>query len=658
MSERFGNYADGFNGSSLNARWTVFAGSPIVSGGAMIATADFDMSAGADFPTSGHVPGSFTGKYVTQFFRTSPNNYSWFYVNTFPYVSFLGFDIFGGNIELSSSFGGASIWTDTYDPDVHQGLRIREDAGTMYAEYWDGEEWIEVYSEPTQAWVSGSVADSQGGGPDGSPGPGEDVRFFSYNMFEPDTELLDAWCPAGASDPESSDPADLGDFEEPITPPFTSQKNIVDVAFDPRTGTLLRSQGGFGSFGESPPTDMQLSTSQTCGRTWTTPVNFAPFLGSSYQAAPFNVTNIPSFFNVPVSLIPGANPGEWLAFDYVGGFYKSVDNGLTFSARQLSGIAPFQSGPNGIYYGLVGVDGSFNTRALTLQHYLEVQQIGYSFMLTVPFRVGVRRAIGANGVGGWENSLAPTDLASGGSGWAPGVTPPVIAGANNRWIVAVGWQETFGENDETFEEEIVPPMRINTSANLAPGNWGAPFYPVSQAWVEDMYGGFKQGGSYGNIWLKFELGHGRLKFTPLEGHPFGGRWWLMGMQDSLIYSDNNGVTWSNSLADHTGPEALMHPILNWRASHALGYRYTPSMITDIVSDPLGSGRLIAIGVTYNRAGISNRLAVYSCSVDGGDTWGQPGQLAVRLSNITSGGASPDFDSPALARHIFPCLFND
>lgn len=470
---------------------------------------------------------------------------------------------------------------------------------------------------------------------------------------------LEFWCPASATDPESNDEEDLGDFEPPITPPFDSQKNIVDVSFDPRTGTLLRTQGVFGAFSESPATSTKISTSQDCGRTWTEEVDFGSFIEGNYNDPPFNVFTIPDFFHTPVSVIPGAVEGQWIIFDFVGGYYVSNDNGVTWSARQMSGITPTQSGPNALYYGIVGVNGQFNTRHINPFHYLDlaVPQIGYSFMLEFPFRVGIVRSIGANGAGGWGLSLPATDLATGGTGWMPGSTPPAIAGANGIWIAAVGQPETVGFNDLTFEEEIVPPMRINASPDLDPDEWGAPFWPVSEAWVQDIYGGTKTGGSYGNAFLDFEFGAARLKFIPLAGHSAGGRWWFMGMQDSIIYSDDNGATWSNSLADHTGVEGAMHPILNWRASHALGYRYTPSKILDIVSDPLDDGRLIAVGVTYDRAGITNRLAVYSCSLDGGDTWGPVGQLAIRLSNITSAGVGSDHDSPAMVRHGFPCLFN-
>lgn len=657
MSERFGNFADKFNGASLGARWTLFSGTtPPHVGGAIVATADFDMSAGAADPDPEHQIGSFIGKYVIQQLTVSPNYGSWLYVNSFPYsgLTAIGFDIYGGNIELFVQ--GDVEWTEVYDPDVHKAIRIREDDGTVYAEYWNGYEWTEVFSMETPSWMSSDVADSQGGYVNDTPEGGEAVTIYSYNLLDPAVDgVLDHWCPSSVTDPESSDPEDLGDFEESNTPTYTSQKNIVDVAYDPRTGVLMRTQGGFGAFGESPSTTQKFSFSTDCGRTWSEPVDFGEVIEGSYNDPPFNAFGIPDFFHTIVSVIPGALVGQWLAFDYCGGYYLSNDNGATWGPRILSGIAPSQSGPDTLYYGIVGVNGQFNTRHINPHHYLEVSQIGYSFMLENPFRVGIRRSLGLNGADGWETSLAPTDLVSGGTGWAPGNTPPILHGANGRWIAAVGWQETFGENDSTFEEEIVPSMRINTSPDLDPESWGEPFYPVSQAWVEDIYGTFKTGGSYGNKWLYFEFGAGRLKFIPQTGHPAGGRWWLMGMQDSIIYSDDNGVTWSNSLADHTGAEDAMHPILNWRASHALGYRYTPSKILDIVHDPFGSGRLISIGVTYDRAGISNRLAVYSCSVDGGNSWGPVGQLALRLSNITSEGIGSDHDSPAMVRHGFPCM---
>lgn len=665
MSERFGNYADKFGGVSLGSRWSAFVGSPTLTGGAIVEAADFDMSAGAADPSPSHTTGDFTGKYIQTEMLISPNYGYWFYLSKFPFDEYFGFDIYGGNIEFSYRNTPAGIvsmpFSEPYDTAVHKALRIREDDGTLYAEYWNGYAWVLVHSMASPSWITVSIADSQGGYVNGVPGMGEAVTVYGYNIMDPSiSETIDFWCPASASDPESSDPGDLGDFEEPITPPYTSQKNIVDISYDPRSGTLLRTQGGFGAFNETPPTSTKISTSVDCGRTWSAGINFADFIEGSYNDPPFSVFSILDFFHVPVSIIPGANVGEWILFDFVGGYYISTDNGLTWGTRQMSGITPVQNNvpfAHADYYGLVGVNGAFNTRMVNPHHYLDlpVPQIGYSFTIEVPFRPGIRRSIGANGVSGWENSLDPTDQASGGSGWDAGDTPPVLYGANGRWIACVGWQETQSEDDTTFDDVIVPAMRINTSSDLDPGSWEAPFWPVSEAWVTDMYGGFKTGGSYGATYLNFEFGAGRLKFIPMDNHPAGGRWWLMGMQDSLIYSDDNGVTWSNSLADHTAPEDAMHPILNWRASHALGYRYTPSKILDIMADPLDSGRLIAIGVTYDRAGISNRLAVFCCSTDGGDSWGPVGQLAIRLSNITSVGIGADFDSPATARHGFPCL---
>jgi hypothetical protein len=478
---------------------------------------------------------------------------------------------------------------------------------------------------------------------------------------------LSSWCPAGVTDPESSDPGDLGDFGEPTTPPFESQKNMITIGYDPRTGVLLMHSGSAGAFGEDPPTNPTISRSVDCGKTWTPLFDIVVDGGvEPYDTGYGGDGFINAITWQPCLIIPGAEPREWLWFDHFGGYYFSADDGESWSARRMSssieeGIIPVGADWEQ-YNHLLGHVFAFDTRSVTGFHYLEEGVIGYTYgterdqIADGYYHTGVRRSLvpnGGSGFGDWGDSLIPNDSPAGnGSGWSNGVESPVLHGANGRWIVMVDYAGTLAPESGLR----TPNARINTSPDLDPSGWGEPFWVVSQSFVQDYYGGASFGPATATLReFTFRQGHARLKFIPQNGHAAGGRWWLMGLNDFLLFSDDNGETWDTSLMNHSGPEEAMHPMLNWRASHPYTTRATPARVLDIIHDPLSAGRLMAIGITYDRDGISNRLAVFSCSVDGGDTWGSVGQLPFRLSNIQSVGAGVGSDAPAVARHGFPCF---
>ena len=466
-------------------------------------------------------------------------------------------------------------------------------------------------------------------------------------------------CPAGSTDAQGGDTGDHGDFGPPSTPEYTSQKNLVKIGHDPRTNTLLALRGMAGNFGEEPPTNPNLIRSKDCGKNWDQVTDLvADGVISSYNTGTGG--NLDTMFHIPMIIVPGYAEGTWIIMDFVGGYYISLDDGNTWSDRLYGGIdggiivpdpeSPFVHE----YKGTLGIDGQFDTRPLPLHHYIEEQQLGFAYTIS-PIeggweRIGVRRSLGVNGTTGWDTSLSHDPYADGGSGWVIGGSYPPLLGANGRWIiVADHWMLGTSGGPKT------PNLRINTSTNLDPSSWQEPFYMIDEAYMQDIYQGAGINVPFGQGRFEFRQGHPRLKFFADSTHPVGGRWWFMGVNDCLLYSDDNGETWSNSLSDHTGAEENIHPILNWRNSNDLGYRATPCRILDIFQDPAVGDRLMSIGVTYDRAGITNRLAVFCCSEDRGETWGAVGQLPISLDNIQSTGTSAGFDSPAVARHIFPCM---
>lgn len=290
--------------------------------------------------------------------------------------------------------------------------------------------------------------------------------------------------------------------------------------------------------------------------------------------------------------------------------------------------------------------------------------------------LGIRRSVGVNAVDGWEDSISPVDL-----GWGifTSWSLPVIHGANGRWIAIA----------DDFQRNSLPNVIINYSPTLDPAAWGTPFYLISAGFVADIYDGTGSSLNAGFRRLNFGnaglcnpdgfaanaskgAGNARaqLKFLRNPDHPAGGRWWLMA-RDTLLFSDTNGETWDQSLANHLGLEADMHPFLNWRRNYpdavngnkAGGLRYSYPNVLDMANDPLNPDRVMCVGVCHlasantNLPGISNRLAVFCTSDDFGDTWSAVGQLPIGLSRISGYDAvtAPNAgnDHVATAANIFP-----
>ena len=533
--------------------------------------------------------------------------------------------------------------------------------------------YFSVYRD-TQTGSTISDIDTHGGW-DGSNTRRPNLSMYVMEEVEPAVNI-GGWCPQSATDSESADPGAAGDFQPAEAPEYESQKNIEKIAYDPRTNTLLGSQGGFGTFGEEPPTTMKIMRSRDCGSTWEQVCDFGGFVGDNYWPRDGNLpeedwesTTLYDTMFLPINLSPGVNPGDWIMMDFLGGYYISTDDGVTWSPRVYALLEDGVQHAGGTgtavrYGGVIGGIGFFDTRAISLQKYQGGNTFGFvytnvdeSFATNDGEFLGVRRGRPLPGGGiEWDDSITPTFLEAGGANWGIGGLWPVVVGANGRWIAIVDYWSTQTWDDD-FNDREVPQARINYSADLDPSAWGEPFWLVSKAWFEDMYEGTANHLSSFDRRFEFNQGHARLKFLPDPGHPAGGRWWLMGLLDTLLYSDDNGETWSRDLAYHPGLEENMHPILNWRASYSLGYRASRCRVLDIGPDPFDSSRLISIGITYNRPGITNRLAVFSCSTDGGNSWGPVGQLPIQLGRSGGDyqGDQPGRDSTSVARHIFPCL---
>lgn len=476
--------------------------------------------------------------------------------------------------------------------------------------------------------------------------------------------ILDKWCPEGVIDPDSVNPEqDFGDWSGVTKPEYESQKNFVRLAFDPRTSHVLALQGGLGAFFESPATSQKVIMTMNCNKSWQFRSDLdgvMPLVGEMHEWQP--ATNVHSLIQ---AVIPGPQPHSWILINGPGDYIISYDDGLTWTEPVNAAIGatihPHWVWPE--FYGTLGVVGSIETRVNTnIAYNHEAGVVAYAYVDSLWFGLGIRRGTFDGSDYQWDQGLNHGDeVGEGGdivfvpeSGWFSQSRSPhlVIDYANGVWIAVAGYQGTLDYSD--FR---TPAMRINPTPNMDPESWGEPFWPVSETFYSDVYEGTvsDEDLSPTNKGFDFWSGRGRLKFIPQFNHPAGGRWWLLGRPDSLLFSDDNGQTWSKSLADHTGPEENMHPMLNWRRSHELeGSPIIPdsSQITDIIGGPGESGELIAIGMTYPRDGIVNRYAAYCCSVDGGNTWGAVQQLPFTRSflPVDSTGDVSDI----IGRHIFPC----
>jgi hypothetical protein len=468
------------------------------------------------------------------------------------------------------------------------------------------------------------------------------------------------FCPPGSSDAQSTDPADHGGFGNPDTPEYESQKNLTRVAYDPRNNTLIGAQGGWGTFGESPATNPRIIRSTDCAQTWQEMTNLVEDEGigpydTGYEEG--TGSNLTDLTWQPAMITRGLNPGEWLWFDYFGGYYFSSDNGQSWSGRRMSssietGIIPV--GENWEeYHHVFGHTFDFDTRQRNVHHYIEAGTIGYSYGTERAneedgwYNIGIRRSLAPNGgagFGDWGDSLHPAE-----SNWT-NCMGTQLHGANGRWIAILGEYAPWRSDD--------PQMRINTSTNLDPNSWGSARWLIDEDFANDYYGGSEFGPNNDGMRMISpgnQNAHGYLKFIPNSSQPAGGRWWFMGLNNFLLFSDDNGETWDKSFMNHPGPQEAIHPMLSWRAQDDLGYRFTPPRVLDILQNPITPSMLMAVGTTYDREGITNRLAVFCCSEDGGDTWGPVGQIPISLNNITSSDSGPGADAPATARYAFPCM---
>jgi len=152
------------------------------------------------------------------------------------------------------------------------------------------------------------------------------------------------------------------------------------------------------------------------------------------------------------------------------------------------------------------------------------------------------------------------------------------------------------------------------SDTLNPAGWEPPRVVVSTAFEADIF-----------------LGQGP-EVTPLLITNFVAtrngsaiRLWAFGEGDFLLYSDDMGVTWNNSLCGHLLADAgaTMHPLLNWRREQRTSPTegFGNSQIYGITQSLIEPANLLSFGKwnIFTEAGELSRVA-YSCSNDFGATW--------------------------------------
>jgi len=536
--------------------------------------------------------------------------------------------------------------------------------------------FLSVYTDSFTGDTAG-VIDSEGGH-DNQAGNNFRLNLAQYVIKETVIEerASAGWFP-------QQDGADFGD---PNTPEYESQKNMAIVRQDPRTGKMLMIAGGWGTFGEDPPTSQKVYISEDCNQTWQLQSDLAdvmlPLYWTNTPPRPWASQGInwEDANDTIQGIIWGDEPGTWLIFNQVMDYWVSTDDGVTWSEKKQAGVGLKDywtyDGLEPYFQNLQGMTGDWDTRYVPLDKQDGVIGVIYDEYPSdfdpepVWDRVGVKRSVGSNGDGGWEESLVRSEEEEDKQllAW-PGLYFPILAAGNGRWIVL-----GYGRHARTAATDFVPEtvifngnMIINDSPNLDPNSWLSNQWLISKDWVNDMYDELEldwidvtnitqrrfDPPSSSSNWNSLL----RLKFIPNGNHPAGGRWWVMGVPNVLVYSDDNGNTWKNTYCDHRGPIYRMHPMLNWRLMEAIVTRRHPPTVTDIAADPINGERLMSIGVTYDREGITNRLAVFSMSLDNGNSWSPVGQTSLTQDVIGSSGTTAAFDSPAIARHIFLCFRN-
>ena len=415
-----------------------------------------------------------------------------------------------------------------------------------------------------------------------------------------DESAQQSFCPPSAINMGSSDIAETDSgpgFSSPVRPPYESQKNITAVGYDPRTKRVLALSGGEGMFTEDPPTSIKVSHVLDCGTTLVQVADLTDIY-MPYDPPLPNPDENTELSAPQTGVIPGKLPEQWLIFNFAGGYWFSNDDGITWSARRESGIGLQFDAVNDWYdtYGINGVFGQFDTRHQGISVDIETGTVGYMFISleessALYNRIGIRRGILDDfGNASWENSIEPGRFDSGGTGWEFSLRADPIGAGNGRWIAVVNYENCRSD------EGLIPNIRINTTATMEPGSWRAPEWLISQSFCQDIYQGAgptPSAPSYTatNFGWGEGTSHGRIKFIPQVGHAAGGRWWILGCRNTLLYSDDNGDTWSNSLADHIEDPGAMHPLLNWRNINALGPQLPKGpepKVLDIISDPFNS----------------------------------------------------------------------
>jgi len=273
-----------------------------------------------------------------------------------------------------------------------------------------------------------------------------------------------------------------------------------------------------------------------------------------------------------------------------GGWSRSFDDGQTWTPFQYLPVGPSE-------------DPSFQPLSLAYGENGQWAVAGAIFNQdTFDYDVYLFRSVGAHAASGWFGNATEA-----------GTEPQAIAYGNGLWIVGMSGPGFTGRIWRCLDPDFVEA-----------GFEDAGRVVVSTGFQSDVYEGTV--GLYPTSLVVNEI-----RYLPRAGG--GGRWWIYGSINALVYSDDDGVTWSNALCNHASGSGgdTIHPILDWRRSNAAGYNGSSAAhprITYITQSPDNLDLLIAVGCTYEREedGITDPLRVFATSTDGGTTWGPVRQV--------------------------------